>query len=163
MWSETPARALHPSNGNARPHSHCHAALLPVAIALRRRAVTENQINGSLLLRHKCQHRSRQSRHGGCRCQRWARSGRKQRLPLSLCPSDSDASRTSGDSLNTAWLRRSASLKAILVRWALLESFESSQDARPAIGRSIALAARTGSKYSRRNTILPPAARRKTT
>jgi hypothetical protein len=32
----------------------------------------------------------------------------------------------------------------------------------PAIGRSIALAARTGSKYSRRNTILPSAARRKT-
>jgi hypothetical protein len=37
------------------------------------------------------------------------------------------------------------------------------QDSRPRIGVSSALAARTGSKYSLRNAILPSAARRKTT
>src|SRR5947208_1295182 len=37
------------------------------------------------------------------------------------------------------------------------------QDSKPWIGVSSALAARTGSKYSRRNAILPPAARRNTT
>ncbi len=43
------------------------------------------------------------------------------------------------------------------------EAFDCLQGSRATIGRSIALAARTGSKYSRRNTILPFAARRKTT
>ena len=37
------------------------------------------------------------------------------------------------------------------------------QDLRPGIGVSSALAARTGSKYSLRNAILPSVARRKTT
>ncbi len=37
------------------------------------------------------------------------------------------------------------------------------QGSRPRIGVSSALAARTGSKYSRRNAILPPAARRNST
>ena len=37
------------------------------------------------------------------------------------------------------------------------------QDSRPRIGVSSALAARTGSKYSRRDAILPPAARRNST
>ena len=37
------------------------------------------------------------------------------------------------------------------------------QDSRPRMGVFIALAARTGSKYSRRNAILSPAARRKNT
>jgi hypothetical protein len=43
------------------------------------------------------------------------------------------------------------------------EIFMTHQDSRPRIGVSSALAARTGSKYSLRNAILPSAARRKTT
>ncbi len=60
-------------------------------------------------------------------------------------------------------IRRTAQLKPVFHRLGPASSPIYRYDSRPRIGVSIALAARTGSKYSRRNAILSPAALRNST